>query len=134
MATLFKGVDVDSIVPLTMQQVYDNALNGVVRQGCFSSLFGKGCFYNHPENPNVHCGIGHSIPPDWRVGEEHVLYLLYDDDRVAKLFLGLPERFLSDTQATHDTARRRGKSMDEFKKDMKKLAKKYRLTYTEPAT
>ena len=135
MANFFASVDVDAIVPLTMQQVFDNALNGVVKQGCFSiDLHNGGCFYNSREIPNVHCGIGHSIPAEWEVAEESLPYLLRHDNRVAKLFLGLPFDFLLVTQSIHDMAGRLEWSMDEFKEGMKKLAEHFPLTYTEPTT
>lgn len=90
----FAEVDLASITPLTMQQVFDNALNGVVKQECFSALSSKGCFYNHPENPDVHCGIGHSIPPNWQAPEAvNVSALIRHDPRIERLFFGVPGGF-----------------------------------------
>ena len=129
----FTDVDLASITPLTPQQVFDNALNGVVRQKGFS-IRGEACYYNHPLQPNVHCGIGHSIPAKWAVPNSRIVCLVATDPRVNKLFRDIPHSLLSNVQSTHDFAARVSRGMGYFKEEMKKLAQEYNLTYTEPTT
>lgn len=126
MATFFKGVDLDTIVPLTMQQVYDNALSGVVGQGGFSSASDGTCRYREKVEETgkvLRCGIGHSIPEEWQVQEGcGVSSLIGADPRVQVLFSCLPVSDLELIQRAHDHCSRTGESIETFKKIMFFLA------------
>lgn len=126
MATFFKGVDLDTIVPLNIQQVFDNALNGVVGQGRFSSASDGTCRYQEKVEETgkvLRCGIGYSIPEEWQVQEGCGVSSLIDTDpRVKVLFSCLPVSDLELIQRAHDHCSRTGESIETFKKIMFFLA------------
>lgn len=112
----------------TAQEVYNNALFGIRRQGGYSgeavdNLFG--CLYRAPNGRK--CAAGHNITDD----EYHPRMEGYSVKGT-----DLPERlrrhedFLYSLQLAHDNAAQRGESMDEWEARMEALAQKYGLVYT----
>jgi hypothetical protein len=56
------GGSATPVTPLTPQQVFDNALHGVIAQGAFSKLDDAAQTCAYRGTGGMKCGIGHSIP------------------------------------------------------------------------
>lgn len=128
-----------SITPLTPQQVFDNALFGVRKQRYHRSIRGAACAYRG--NNGRKCGIGHSIPDElyhesfddsenFAVG---VLSILGADrpacQPLKELFQGCNLKLLVRLQSTHDESYREKQF---FEANMKVVAEEFGLTYTPP--
>ena len=132
---------------LTPQQLYDNALNQIRKQGT-ASHDDDGCLYRGPNG--TMCAVGASIPDDlYFPGMEHVeiRYLLAQSDwfyrthtiKIDKLREHLGEEnedLMVHLQRIHDELEPRigaAFSMLDFEIRMKGLADKFGLNYTEAA-
>lgn len=122
-----------SHAPLTAQQAFDLALNGIRGQQYRQSAKGLNCVYRGPGG--LKCAVGHMLPDD-----------LYDpkmDDTTtaagmlgtefpatAALFQDVPPDLLSDLQFAHDAMAPGGAEKYEYQ--MQVIAKRFHLTYTPP--
>jgi hypothetical protein len=135
------------VTPLTPQQVFDNALHGVIAQGWFSRSRGEGSTCAYRGQDGFKCGIGHSIPDSLYKKEFDApprtgpLSLLYDNgtdigtlcevapQEIGAVFAKCSNAFLSAIQEAHDNAG----DMADFRQRMQMIATRHGLTYTEPA-
>lgn len=134
---------------LTLQQVYDNALFGVRKQGRASGEVNeKGSYFCHYRSGDgCKCGIGHSISDD---DYDHVMDSRHDGGNIEvllkrilfkerlKCFEGLPVFALREIQLAHDRAAMAvrhdpGASfMSLFEAKMQDVAASLNLVYTPP--
>jgi hypothetical protein len=141
--------------PMTLQEVFDNALFGIRQQGYKRSIASGGCAYDSNAG---HCGIGHSFAKaginggliDRAMRDTSILVLLerprFEDEateedvraadaelyKVAELFAGLDPVALATLQSIHDDEL--GDDPREharyFEAAMASFAKENDLTYT----
>lgn len=114
----------------TMQEAFDVAFRGVISQGA-PSMDGMGCcLYRGPNGTK--CGVGHLLPDS---APSSILNGMYEiDDNYspaaakARAYLsGLGRDFLFDLQEAHDNASKDEDFIENFKINMKALARKYCL-------
>lgn len=129
--------------PLTRQQLFDNALNGIRAQGhrasgtCEHGDYFE-CLYIAPSGDR--CAIGHSIPES--ITYDQLDELGVNSNTAPSTLVGhLPElervfngmdtswRFLSDLQAVHDNIVNHHDA-EQFESEMAELAQKCELVYT----
>lgn len=96
------------ITPLTHQQVFDNALNGVRAQGYMRSTLRGSCSYRGMGT--LKCGIGHSIPDEMYESamdtSEHstaINDVICSFSNLASLFKGCHSELLKRLQEAHDS-------------------------------
>ena len=136
-------MDINTITPLTPQQVFDAALFGIRKQGYVKSyLVNRGCVYRGAHG--LKCGMGHAIPDacydplfDSSNRSTSIGALLGDSrkqfDVLRRLFEGVPVYVLKDIQAAHDSMLAAYPSENDkqgWEQRMKDIAVAYRLTYT----
>lgn len=137
----------DDITPLTPQQVFDNALFGIRKQGYAQSikLDGTACLYESDNGRR--CVIGHSVPnaalralmdnAEFSEGSTITNILGSTAEELAParlLFSQCPLDFLERLQTIHDdlgSFARVGLAWG-FEEEMKDLAEIFDLTYTPP--
>lgn len=130
-------MEVKPIVPLTAQQVFDNALFGIRQQKYQRSERTSTCMYRADRTAKcpVRCGIGHSIPDalyDPAMEGKAIDHLLtrIAGERLVFLFEGVGDSLLADLQHAHD--RELSFGAHRFEKAMATIAANYGLTYTAP--
>ena len=139
-------MSINTITPLTPQQVFDAALFGIRKQEYVKSyLGGRGCAYRGQHG--LKCGIGHAIPDACydplfdSSGHSTSIGALLDDSRerfdvLRRLFGGVPVYVLRDIQCAHDkmlAAYPSENDKQRWEQRMKDIAVAYRLTYTPVA-
>lgn len=139
-------MDINTITPLTPQQVFDAALFGIRKQEYVKSyLGGRGCAYRGQHG--LKCGIGHAIPDACynplfdNINSSTSIGALLDNswkqfDVLRRLFGGVPVCVLKDIQAAHDSMLATYPSEDDkerWEQRMKDIAVAYGLTYTPVA-
>lgn len=116
--------------PLTLQEVFNNALFGIREQGyvkCVDS--GNFCQYRTPSAPTMACGLGHSMPDsvfETRVITAGICTLVENFDWAVLLFGQLPISALSRLQNIHDWMR----DAEGFEDRMKTFCDAHNLIYT----
>lgn len=130
-----------TITPLTMQEVFDNALFGLRKQGIRAINEDGQCLYR-ASNGNA-CSIGQSIPDsvdctplDASLNESPITSCLANNkpdappcfNQIKILFADCPPFFLSSIQTIHDSWL--DGEGDFFERHMEKCAGKYGLSYT----
>lgn len=125
------------IQPLTLQQVFDNALNGVRGQGYKPSMSVDGCAYRGFGGRK--CAIGHCIPdelydPSMDAYPTGVAVLREKFPPVDALFSGLSTHDLGRLQGIHDDLSNTAGSLaqQQFEREMQRFAEERGLTYTAP--
>ena len=121
------------ITPLTNQQVFDNALNGVRAQGYVRSQSLSGsCSYRG--DGTLKCGIGHSIPDEVYVPSMDCLENSAINEVVRRfsdiygLFKDCDKRMLNNIQQAHDIMDK----PSQFEDAMRTVAIEFDLKYTKP--
>lgn len=129
------------ITPLTAQQVVDNALNGLRKQGgaSMNNLTDKCAYRGHD---NRKCGIGFSIPDElyersFDSEGEAISTLLFRHKTLEKLFQDIPCQFLDHVQGCHDRNSPVGLlNLEGFEKSMESVCKSWNaklgVVYTPP--
>ena len=124
----------NDITPLTAQQVFDAAVNGIAAQG-FKRCVGKdqGCLYRGPDG--LKCTVGHSIPDALYKPslEGKAAFSLVCKPAFKRLYSGVGSDLLNDLQSLHDDE---GLSElidpETFLREAQDLARNYGLVYTAP--
>lgn len=122
------------ITPLTNQQVFDNALNGVRAQGYVRSQSLSGsCSYRG--DGTLKCGIGHSIPDevydyamDCADNSTAVNDVICKFSKLGDLFQNCNKELLQDLQDAHDNMA----EPIQFEDAMWAVASEFDLKYTKP--
>lgn len=133
----------NTVQPLTAQQVFDAALFGIRAQGYVPSKHPdtETCMYRSPDG--LKCGVGHAIPDDVYdprldidddgVGTA-VLELLNRNRqytaRLRRLFSKLNPDLLVELQVAHDGDLARSASAATWEASMQEIARDYGLHYT----
>lgn len=131
-----------SYLPLTAQQVFNNALFGIRAQNYASSFSDSRntCMYRGAESRK--CGIGFSLPDELaseKIEGSNIGVLLGSSEfevefaSIRELFAGVDPYFLAAIQTAHDrelsyddiTSRK-----EKFERTMKRLAEFYKLSYS----
>lgn len=117
---------------MAMQDEFDRALQGVIKQG-IPSFDGEACQYLTPET-GAKCGVGHLLPDDeTRIAWDFRVGALTDyghgvDQELAKVGLTEPVEFYIDLQRAHDKAQEKGGDfLADFRFNMAGVAKKWGL-------
>lgn len=139
-------MSINTITPLTAQQVFDAALFGIRTQGYVKSYrVSRGCAYRGEHG--LKCGIGHAIPDACynplfdSSSHSTIIGELLDNSRkqfdvLRRLFGGVPVYVLEDIQAAHDEMLATYPSEDDkqrWEQRMEDIAVAYGLTYTPVA-
>ena len=130
-----------AIVPLTPQQVFDNALTGIRAQDYISSRMSSGtCAYRGVDGAK--CGIGHSIPDNLYESRMDDLdegttidCVISQFPAMEQLFSACPLGFLEAVQEAHDSmysSDNRNTRATRFEQSMKQTADLYQLAYVRP--
>ena len=123
---------------LTNQEIFDKALFGIREQGYEQSVRESGCAYRG--NGGLKCAVGHCIDDEtanlWDSIVEHGLSIVsmerYRKAEYKKFFSVDQLDLLEQLQRAHDGIW--GFSVaPNFEREMKKIADRWNLTYTEPA-
>lgn len=127
----------NNITPLTAQQVFDAAVDGIAAQGFKRSVDEhNACLYRGPDG--LKCAVGHSIPDELYLPEIEGLtaYGLVDCLPLARLYINVRDSgLLSDLQRLHDDnddCRKNLLDVKTFLDEAQALASKHGLVYTEP--
>ena len=130
----------DSITQLTDQEVFNNALFGLRKQGVKSTTINGVCAYRGTiiDQPVLRCGIGFSIPDtiykrdmDSR-GDSSISELVETESDIGYLFELNNPSLLNSIQYVHDMymPTKAGESLFLFEQEMEDAAKIFNLLYT----
>jgi hypothetical protein len=139
-------MDINTITPLTAQQVFDAALFGIRKQEYVQSyLGGRGCAYRG--DSGLKCGIGHAIPDacydplfDDNSPSTSIGALLENSrqqfDVLRRLFQDVPLGMLKKLQEAHDrilSPTSTPTDRADWEQRMYNIAARYGVTYTPVA-
>jgi len=117
---------------MNMQQAFDKAYLGVIKQGCIARDDYGTCAYRYQSGKKLlKCGIGHLLAKkDYNPEmERKEVRMLADRELLPSNLNRLPTEFLADLQDAHDNVKLFSKTqMEDFKKNMRVVADKYDLT------
>lgn len=118
------------------QQAHEKIYEYFTRPGAQLSFDAEGhCYYRHPEDPTVMCGVGILIPPDaYHEGIENTVIAdlivspaMYGAGMIASALDGIDLEYLEAVQSAHDEAVTANEGLEGFLERLREVGHIYGL-------